>query len=58
MGMDFEVSYVQSMPSVARTLLLLSADQNVELTAPSPAPCLLHTAMFSSMMTMGQTFEL
>ena len=31
--------YAQAIPSVERTLLL-PADQDVELSAPSPAPCL------------------
>ena len=39
MGVSFEVSYAQAMPSMAYSLLLLPADQDVELLAP-PAPCL------------------
>jgi hypothetical protein len=38
-GAGFEVSYAQAMPSVAHSLLL-PADQDVEISAPSPAPCL------------------
>jgi hypothetical protein len=39
-GVDFEVSYAQAMPSVAHSLLLLSVDQDVKLSAPSLAPSL------------------
>jgi hypothetical protein len=38
MGVGFEVSYAQAKPSVAHKLLLLPSDQDVELSAPSPAP--------------------
>jgi hypothetical protein len=38
--MVFEVSYAQATPSVADSLLLLPADQDVELSVPFPAPCL------------------
>jgi hypothetical protein len=38
-GVGFEISYVQASPSVAHSLLLPS-DQDVELSAPSPAPYL------------------
>jgi hypothetical protein len=31
---------------------LLSVDQDVELSAPSPAPCLLYTAMLPAMLIM------
>ena len=41
MGTAFEVSYAQAMPSVAHSLLLLPVDQDVELSAPFPALCLL-----------------
>jgi hypothetical protein len=34
-GAGFEVSYAQAMPNVAHSLLLLPADQDVELWAPS-----------------------
>ena len=36
-GVDFEVSDAQARPSVALTL---PADQDVELSATCPAPCL------------------
>ena len=39
-GVGFEVSYVQVMPSVTCGPLLLLVDCYVELSAPSPAPCL------------------
>ena len=38
MGVDFDVSYAQAIPSVAHNLLL-PVDLDVELSAP-PAPCL------------------
>ena len=38
----FEVSYAQAMPSVTHSLLL-PADQDVELTAPSPSAAMLPT---------------
>jgi hypothetical protein len=38
-GVGFEVFYVQALPSVEHRLLL-PADQDVALSAPSPAPCL------------------
>lgn len=41
MEVSFEVSYVQAMPNVTHGLLLLFVDQDVELSALSPAPCLL-----------------
>jgi hypothetical protein len=34
------VTYVQAILSVVHSLSLLPSDQNVELSAPSPAPCL------------------
>ena len=40
MEAGFEVLYAQAIPSLAHSLLLLPADQDVELSAPSPAPCL------------------
>ena len=51
-GVGFEVSYAQAMPSVTHSLLLLSADQDVELSAPSPAPFAAchHAAMLPTMM--------
>jgi hypothetical protein len=39
-GVGFEVSYAQAMTTVTHSLLLLPADQDVELSAPSLAPCL------------------
>ena len=39
MESGFEVSYAQAMPHMTNSLLL-SADQDIELSAPSPAPCL------------------
>ena len=36
----FEVSYAQTMPSVAHSLLFLPTSQDVELSDPSLAPCL------------------
>lgn len=36
----FEVSYAQAIPSVDTDYFLLPADQEIELSAPSPAPCL------------------
>jgi len=38
LGVGFEVSDAQARPHVS--LFLLPADQDVELEAPSPAPCL------------------
>ena len=38
--LDFEVLYAQAMLSVVHSLVLLPVDQDVELSAPSPAPCL------------------
>lgn len=40
MEVGFEVSYAQARPSVAGNLVLLSVDQDVELSVLSPAPCL------------------
>jgi hypothetical protein len=48
----FEVSYTQATLSVVHSLLLLSANQDVELSAPSPAPCLPGHHMFPAMMAM------
>ena len=39
-GAGFEVSYVQASPSVVNSLHLLPSDQDVELSSPSPTPCL------------------
>ena len=39
-GLGFEVLSIQAMPSVACSFFLLTADQDVELSAPSPATCL------------------
>ena len=36
----FEVIYTQAMPSVIDSLLMLPVDQDVEISALSPAPCL------------------
>jgi hypothetical protein len=36
----FEVVYIQALPSVSHNLLLLPGDEDVEHSAPSPAPCL------------------
>ena len=38
-GVGFEIYHAQTMPSEAH-LSLLPIDQDVELSAPSPAPCL------------------
>ena len=40
MGSDFKVSYAQATLSVAHILSMLPVDQDVELSAPPPAPCL------------------
>jgi hypothetical protein len=40
MGAGFVGSYAQTPPSVPHSLLLLPADTDVELSAPSPAPYL------------------
>lgn len=39
-GVGFEVSCAQATPSVAYSLLLTAWGSNVELSAPSPGPCL------------------
>lgn len=39
-GESFEFSYIQVMPSGAHSLYFLSVDQDIELSVPSPAPCL------------------
>ena len=40
MGTGFEVPYAQAALSVEDSPLLLPVDQDVELSAPSPVPCL------------------
>lgn len=40
MGADFEVVHAQAILSVTHSLLLLSMDQDVELSVPSVASCL------------------
>jgi hypothetical protein len=40
LGAGFESFSAQAMPSVAHSLILLPADEDVELSVPSPAPCL------------------
>jgi hypothetical protein len=57
-GAGFEVSYAQAIPIVTHSLLLLPADQGVELTSLSQAPCLhvwLYTAMFAAWTMKYQT---
>ena len=44
-GAGFEGSYAQVKPTVFPSLLLLPVDQDVQLSAPYPAPCLLAAAM-------------
>ena len=39
-GWAFEVFYAQAMPSVGHSPLLMPVNQDVEYSAPSPAPCL------------------
>jgi hypothetical protein len=39
-GVGFEISHIQAMPNVEHSPLLLPLDQDEELSAPSPAPCL------------------
>jgi hypothetical protein len=39
-GVGLKASYVQALPSVVHSLLLLLVDRDVELSASSPAPCL------------------
>jgi hypothetical protein len=39
-GVGFEFSCTEVMPSVAGRLLLVPTDQDVELSAPFLAPCL------------------
>ena len=51
-GAGFEVSYAQARPSAAHSLLLLPADQDVELSTPFSAPFLLHAVMLPTMMIM------
>ena len=48
----FEVSCAQAMLSVAHSLLLLPLDPDVELSAPSPVPCLPVCCYASTMMIM------
>ena len=45
MGVGFEVSYAQALPSVEHSCHLLPEDQDVELSATSPAPSLPDAAM-------------
>ena len=45
MEVGFEMSYVQATPSVSIHSLVPS-DHDVELSAPSPAPCLPAAVMF------------
>ena len=40
MEAGFEVLYAQATPSVTHSLSLLLVNQDTELSAPSPAPCL------------------
>lgn len=40
MEVSFNILYAQAMPSVAQNLLLVPADEDVELSCPFPAPCL------------------
>ena len=47
----FEVSYVQATPRVGYNLLL-PADQDAELSTPSPAPCLPACCSVFTMMIM------
>jgi hypothetical protein len=51
-GVGFEVSYAQAVPRVAHSLSLLSLDQEAELLASSPAPCLTALCHDLAMMTM------
>jgi hypothetical protein len=37
---SFNVLYVQAIPSIAHSLLPLTEDHNVQVSAASPAPCL------------------
>ena len=52
-----EVLYAQAKARAAHSLLLLPADQDVELSAPSPAPCLPAWAIFPTMMMIDLTSE-
>lgn len=45
MEMGFQVSYAQATYQCGTQLLLLPTDQDVERSAPSPAPHLLYAAM-------------
>lgn len=40
LGTGFEVSYAQAKLSVAHSCFLLSVDQDGDLSAASPSPCL------------------
>ena len=40
LGVGFEVSDAQAMPSAAHSPLLLPEEPYIELSATSPAPCL------------------
>lgn len=51
LGAGFEVSDGQARP-VAHRLFLVLANLDVELSAPSPAACLLPAAMFPTMTIM------
>ena len=55
-GGGFEFCYAQAMLSVTHSLLL-PADQDAELSAPSPAPCLPGCCHASSLMIMDWTSE-
>ena len=50
--LNFEVSYVQTMLNEAHSLLLLPADQDVELLVPPPAPRVPDAVILTSMMIM------
>ena len=49
----FEVIYAQATSSVVYSLLMLPADQDVELPAPSPALCMPAHCHAPIMMIMG-----
>jgi hypothetical protein len=49
---SFEVSYAQAMPNGADSPLLLPADKDVELSTPSPAPCLPDVAILLTVLIM------
>ena len=52
MEVGFQVLYAQAISSVVCSLLLLSGDQDVELSAASPAPCLPACHRLHAMMIM------